>query len=409
MSSFLVNGGRSLNGKIKVGGSKNAALPIIFSTILLHGTSAIYDVPDISDVRVALELIKNMGAVVKREGRALFIDTSDLRYTTPDVTLTSRIRASSYLLGACLSRFGVSNLCAFGGCNFSSRPTDMHVMAIRTLGGRVDGCEIKGEILHGSDVLFKKVSVGATVNAMLLGVGAIGRTRIFSPAVEPHVYALAAFLRSAGADISFFPGYIEIHGGRMLGGGTATVIPDMIEAGTYLALSLATGSSLEVYGADCRDLTSFITELLDGGASVVTGEGFVRAFGKLDKFVSIVTAPHPAFPTDLQPIIAPLLALSAGGRITEGVWHSRFGYLDELRAFGVKYELEGSSALIKPSHITPAIATSPDLRGGAALLIAALAADGESRIDNAEIIGRGYENIVGKLCSVGAQITEIKN
>lgn len=406
MSSFVINGGKRLEGRISVGGSKNAVLPMIFSTVLMYGRSLIVGVPDITDVRVALSLISDLGAVWHMDGDRLYVDTTNLEYVYPDVTLASRIRASAYLLGACLGRFGRADVCTVGGCSFDKRPIDMHIGAAESLGAECKNGEIIAKKLHGSDIIFEKTSVGATINAILMASAAKGRTRIFGYAREPHVYSLINFLVSAGACIKPCAEYVEIEG-RVLHGGSGGVIPDMIEAGTYLALSLATRSELEIFGALRDDLDSFVHTLVNAGACIKLGTSYIVADGTLDVPAIITAAPHPAFATDLQPQMAPVLASFCGGRITDTVWHSRFGYLTELAKHGVKYECSGNTAFIKPSRLHPAHTVAPDLRGGAALLIAALASDGESVIDSAEIINRGYENIVKKLRSVGAEIYEI--
>ncbi|MBQ8690021.1 MAG: UDP-N-acetylglucosamine 1-carboxyvinyltransferase [Clostridia bacterium] len=407
MSSFIINGGQRLHGKIEISGSKNAALPIIFATIVTKGISKIVGLPNISDVRVALDILKSMGATIHCDGEAVYIDTVMLEYREPSAELVCQIRASSYLLGACLSRFGRAHLSAFGGCNFERRPIDMHLAAAVSLGARCENGELTAKSLHGSDITFKKTSVGATVNAILMASGAQGKTKIYGYAREPHVFSLIEFLRGGGAAISFCNDYIEIEG-RELSGSCATVIPDMIEAGTYAVISLITGSELEISGINRQDLSSFFNALVRGGATLVFSGDSVFPQGIIDEFLSVTTAPHPSFPTDLQPIMAPLLAAFCGGRLTESVWLSRFGYLSLLSGFGVKYELNGSSATIYPSDLHPATVEAPDLRGGAALLIAALKAEGESRIDSAQIINRGYENIVNKLRGIGAQIKEIQ-
>ena len=406
MSSFIINGGKCLEGSIPVAGSKNAALPIIFSTLLMHGESVIAGVPDITDVRVALTLISDMGAVCHRVGDKLYIDTTNLHYTTPDPGLSSRIRASAYLLGACLARFGRADLFTVGGCSFDKRPIDMHIGAARALGAELGNGEITAKKLHGSDVIFEKTSVGATINAILMATVASGTTRIFGHAREPHVYSLIDFLTSAGASIHVHTRYIEIEG-RELRGAYGAVIPDMIEAGTYIALALATRSPLKIVGARRTDLDFFVDTLVDAGATLSFDGDTIIADGSLDAPVTITATPHPGFATDLQPQMAPLLSSFCGGRITDTVWRSRFGYLPELAKHGLEYERTDNTALIKPSNLHPANTVAPDLRGGAALIIAALVAKGESRIDSAEIIKRGYENIINKLREVGADIYEI--
>lgn len=405
MSSFTVRGGKRLCGEIEVGGAKNAALPIIFATLITHGTSVLHGVPDIGDVRIALNIIEDMGASVARFGDVLTVNTENVSYSYPRLSEISKIRASSYLIGACLSRFGRSHICAYGGCNFENRPIDMHISAACSVGAELCGNELTASSLHGADIRFSKISVGATVNALLMTAAARGTSRIFGYAREPHVHALADFLCSAGASIEFSDECITVEGCE-LHGGEASIIPDMIEAGTYVALSVATASPIRIVGSCREELSPLWDRLVNCGACISFDGDSVTADGSLDEYMEIHTAPYPSFPTDLQPQMAPLMALFRGGKITEGVWTSRFGYLSQLAEFGIRYERRANSALIYPSDIRAASAPAPDLRGGAAMLIAALIADGESVISSAETIGRGYENIVKKLRAVGADIEE---
>lgn len=406
MGRFVVRGGRTLRGEISVGGSKNAALPIIFSCIMLRGTSVLKNVPDISDVGIAFEILRSFGAVVERKGSTAVLDTSALEYTEPDARLVARLRASTYIIGAGLVRFGKVPFMRFGGCNFDDRPIDMHITAARLFGARCDGEYMYADSLKGADIFFDKVSVGATVNAVLMASGARGKSRIFGYAREPHVLALIDFLRGAGASITVTDECITVEDGE-LSASAVEIIPDMIEAGTYLSLSLMTDSALAIQGADRAALSPFTSFLVKYGATREFNGETVVASGKISDFADIVAAPYPAFPTDLQPTTAPLLAVSHGGRITEKVWKNRFGYLTELEKFGVRYELGERCATVKPSKLVSACATAPDLRGGAALLLAALSASGESIICGSEIIKRGYADIVNKLRLVGADITEI--
>lgn len=405
MSRFIINGGIPLSGEIMVGGSKNAALPIIFSTIITRGVSVLRGVPDISDVRVALLILEGFGAHISRDGDVLYINTSHLEYSAPEDFLVSEIRASSYLIGACLARFGKAQICRFGGCNFDARPIDMHLYAACAVGARQDGTVLFADELVGADIIFDKVSVGATVNAILLSAAANGVSRIFGYAREPHVYSLIEFLNTAGADIRCSGEYILVNG-KALHGGSAHIIPDMIEAGTYIILSIMTKSCLKVNGIYRHHLNSFFDVLIDGGVSLRFDDDSVIAEGSLGEFSRVMTAPYPAFPTDLQPQMAPLLAVCSGGEICETVWRSRFGYLSELKKLGLRYTLSDSCARIEPSCLCSGVASATDLRGGAALLLAALTAHGQSVIENAQIINRGYENIINKLRSVGADITE---
>ncbi len=406
MSKLYVKGGKRLRGSVTPSGSKNAALPIIFATLITKGTSVIHGVPDISDVRTSLDIIRSFGAVCTLNGGTLYINTDNLEYTRPKATLTSKIRASSYLLGACLSRFGIAHLCAFGGCNFENRPIDMHLYAASRLGAYEDGDKIRAKALTGADIYFNKISVGATVNALLMSATATGKSRIYSYAHEPHVHTLIDFLRSAGADIRILPGYIEIEG-RELSSGCVRINPDMIEAGTYFALSLATDSDIRVYDISYAELSPFFDAVTGCGAQLTVTDKFVKISGELTTPCEIITSPYPGFPTDLQPQMAPLMARFLGGVITERVWLGRFGYLAELYKFGVSFERCGSTAYIRPSVIRSARASAPDLRGGAALLLCALSAEGESVIENSDVIDRGYENIVEKLSSLGAEINKI--
>lgn len=407
MSKFIINGGQRLSGNVEISGSKNAALPIIFSTLITRGVSVLYGVPHISDVDVSLSIIKNLGATVFRDGEALYIDTGDLFYSLPDPRLVSSIRASSYLLGAALARFGVAHVQCFGGCNFDNRPIDMHLAAMRALGAVEDGLSLRAPQLRGADIAFDRISVGATVNAIILAATAKGVSRIYGYAREPHVISLAEFLNSCGADIRFYEDRVEIRGAS-LHGGVFRIIPDMIEAGTYIAASLATRSRISVSGVCSEHLSSFFDLLRSCGVSIEDNGGQICAEGTLVCGADILTSPYPGFPTDLHPQTVPLIASYYGGRVREGVWHSRFSYLSELEKFGVRFFRCGDTALICPSDIHSAKARVPDLRGGAALVIAALMAPGQSVIENSEILSRGYEDMPQKLRSLGADIYEIK-
>ena len=402
MSALIVRGGATLSGEITVGGSKNAALPIIFATLITNGVSHISGVPNILDVAVAIGIIKEFGAVVERRDSELFVDTTDLSYSTPSNASVSKIRASSYLLGALASRFGRARVMSFGGCNFENRPIDMHISALTKLGATVSGNEIYAPKLVGSDIRFEKISVGATVNAILMSATAKGTTRIYGYAKEPHVLALIDYLISCGASISLSPDCITVIGCE-LHGGTARIIPDMIEAGTYLMISAMTGSGISVSGMDLSELEAFLPGICASGIGFCEKGGSVFPFGEINSSFDIVTGPHPAFPTDMQPQCAPLMSV-AGGSIKDTVWCGRFGYLEELAKFGLRYTRVKNSAKIFPAKLSAAQVFATDLRGGAASLIAALACPGESVIKNAEIIDRGYEDIVNKLCSLGAKI-----
>jgi len=407
MGKIVVKGGRALCGEVVPQGSKNAVLPLIFASLTVRGISKIHGVPDIGDVDVAIKIILELGAVVTRHESSLIIDTSNLRYTAPSEELTSAIRASSYLLGSCLARFGEARISTFGGCNFDNRPIDMHLAAAAALGADFsDGINLKGH-LRGGEIIFSKVSVGATINALIMASSAEGKTHIIGAATEPHVLCLVDFLRSAGARINRIKNEFFVEGTE-LRYAEATVIPDMIEAGTYLLLAPLTLGRISVSGAVVPELTSLL-EVLDGcGIEITLEKEKITVFGEPKKPIEVITAPYPGYPTDLQPQLCPLMAAFFGGRITEGVWHGRFGYLNELAEFGVRYMREGSSVKVYPSRINSACAKSPDLRGGVACVMTALAANGESVISNSEVIMRGYSNLEEKLALLGADIKCIK-
>ena len=392
MKILKVRGGHPLNGCIRVAGSKNAALPIIFSCILINGVSKIENLPDIGDTGIALDILCDMGAVIHKVGDTTYIDTRDLRYTKPRDELVEKIRASTYLIGACLGRFGICHVGKFGGCNFSNRPIDMHLDACRSL-----GCDIRGDIIVGlpreGEIHFNKPSVGATVNAILLASSIHGRSVIYGAAGEPHINCLIDFLISAGANILRSDNKIEIFGSK-LSGGKIRVIDDMIEAGSYMALSHLTDGKIELTNTPYSEMTAVTNAFCRMG---LDGD---------ERYYTHVTAePYPGFPTDLQPIFAPLMAKYRGGVIIDDVWPERFGYLKTLAAFGIKSTIQGNHAEIYPSSVHSATVDAPDLRGGFACLMTALTAEGESRIYSAEIILRGYESLVNKLSHLGAEIS----
>lgn len=403
MKKYVIYGGEPLEGEVRISGSKNAALPLIFSSIVLPGESILRSVPDIGDVRVALDIIKELGAVVCRVGDELRINTENVRYVPPRDELTRKIRASTYLLGACLARFGCSKISDFGGCSFDARPIDMHLSALGSFGAKLSGDELSVENPKASDIYFEKVSVGASINALIMASSVPGVSRIYGFAREPHVMSLVEFFKSAGVEIKVYDDRLEVCG-EPTSGGVASVIPDMIEAGTYIAASIVTGSNLKIKGVNAQHLSSFIEPISRSGVRIIEHGDCLEVFGKPTKPIYVKTAPYPGFPTDLQPIIAPVLALGAGGMINECIWKNRFSYLEPLTLFGIRSFVNEQCARILPSHLKPAVVKAPDLRGGAALVLSALAARGESVIMSAETLMRGYENLTEKLSSLGARI-----
>ena len=404
MGRFIINGGKPLCGKIRVSGSKNAALPIIFSSLATKGVSRLYNLPDISDVSDALGIIREFGAKIWQEGGVTFIDTRDLHYTVPRLDRVRRIRASTYLIGACLSRFGRAELLPFGGCAFSHRPIDMHLDAAVKFGASIDGDTLSASELRGTDISFRVPSVGATVNSLILAASAEGETVLSGSAREPHIRALISYLDSAGATLQAKDDVITVTGTE-LHGGSAVIPGDMIEAGSFLAASIVTGGRVRVSGFDPRELRAFTAPLLSSGVIEDVSGGSVMLVGKPKREISVVTGAYPGFATDLQPIFATILASSRGGVIEERVWHSRFGYLDEVARLGLSFRREGNVARIFPSLIYSGRVTAPDLRGGAAAVILALLAEGESIVEGGELILRGYDSFAEKFRGLGADIS----
>ena len=404
MKTILVNGGIPLYGNLCVQGSKNAALPILFATLITDGVTTLHNLPDIGDVDVAISLLRHFGAKVYVSGDSFTVDTRHLCYSEPPRELLSSIRASTYLIGSALARFGVASLGGFGGCSFAHRPIDLHIYAAEALGAEERDGHLYSSRLKGSNVLFPKQSVGATVNTLIMASTVEERTAVFNYAHEPHVLAVVDFLRGAGADITVTEGAIFIKGGR-LHGSEYTIPGDMIEAGSYLAASLATFGEIRVSGFDEDHLASFFSALFEIATVRRYPDGISLIPRTSHSSFSVECMPYPGFPTDLQPLVAPLMALYGGGIIYDNVFPTRFGYLHELASFGVLSDLRCAKARIYPSLLHSATATAIDLRGGMAALVCALAAKGQSRVLEAQTVLRGYSDPVEKLRSLGADVT----
>lgn len=402
MEKIVIEGGKKLNGIIEPQGSKNAALPIIFATVAINGISEIGNIPDIGDVRVALDIISGFGAKIERSDKRLIVDTRNLVYKTPECDAVSKIRASSYLMGSCICRFGRAEILSFGGCNFDARPIDLHLYAASELGAKISGNVISAKKLRGAEIAFSKASVGATINAILMASSADGVTRIYGGAQEPHVLALIDFLRSAGADIRTSAECVTVKGAS-LHDGECEVIPDMIEVGTYLFLGPLTDGCVAVDKRYAEGLESAALTLNAAGLDIKSGD-YISFSGSAKRQITVETAAYPGYPTDLQPQIAPLMAKFQGGYIKEQVWRGRFGYLEQLQKFGLRYERQESSAWIFPSELKCGKAFAPDLRGGAACIMSALATKGRSEIYNPDVILRGYSDLKEKLCALGAYV-----
>lgn len=404
MKKIKIHGGIRLKGSFNVNGSKNAALPMIFATVASYGISEISNFPFIGDTETALEIISDFGATFKRVGKSVFIDTRNLSYRPPKVELVRKIRASTYLIGACLSRFGRIDLSDFGGCNFSDRPIDIHIYSAQTMGANLVGNSLVASRISANVVNLPKPSVGATVNSLILASGASGVTEIRGAAKEPHVNSLIDYLSSMGAKIERIQDCIKVTGAP-LGSGKSRVIGDMIEAATYLLAGVLTGGEVSAVGVEANTLYPLLSMLCEMGAEVNTSDIRIKITGKSKlKYAKAVAKPYPELPTDIQPLLAPLFAKNSGGYIKDCVFPDRFGYLNELSRFGINWYREEDGVVILPSRIHRANVIAPDLRGGASCLLTALCTHGESVINSAETLLRGYESPDALLRSLGAKI-----
>lgn len=418
MEKLRVSGGRPLVGSVTIGGMKNAALPIIFATILVNDVVVLENLPEVSDIYTALEILRRMGAVVEQTDRYTYhIDTRSVRSNSVPLDLARVMRGSYYVLGAELGRFGRSFTSLPGGCNLGARPIDQHIKGFEALGATVNcssgiSC-FTNKPLEGASIYMDVASVGATANIIMAATTAKGMTVIENAAREPHIVDLANFLNSCGADISGAgTEVIKIRGVDELHGGTYAIIPDMIEAGTYMIAAAATKGDLTVNNVIPRHLEATTRKLREMGVVVEEGDDFVRvrSEGKLRK-ARVKTDFYPGFPTDMNPQFCVLLCLAEGHSVlTESVMDFRFKYTDELIRMGAKISVQGRDAHIEGiDSFYPANVRAVDLRAGAAMVIAALSADGATVIEDIYHIQRGYEDMVGKLRAVGADIKIIND
>lgn len=419
MTKYIVQGGQPLFGEVRISGAKNAAVAIIPAALLVDGVCRIENIPQISDVTALLKILEQLGAKIR------FLNRSDVeidcrRITTTQVSqeLAHKIRASYYLIGALLGRFGEAEVSMPGGCNFGGvRPIDQHVKGFVAMGAEVrEGdficAKADGGRMKGANVYLDVVSVGATMNIMMAAALAEGTTVIENAAKEPHIVDLANFLNSMGADIKGAgTDTIRIFGVDKLHGGTYTIIPDQIEAGTYMAAVAACGGQVLVRGIIPKHMDCITAKLQEMGVQVEEQDDtlLVRRAGKLRR-TNVKTLPYPGFPTDMQPQITVALCLAEGtSMVTEGVWDNRYRYVGELTRMGAQIRVEGRSAVIEGvDHLNAASVQAYDLRAGAAMLIAALAANGVSEVSNVHYIERGYEDVIGKLRGIGAKIDSVE-
>ncbi len=417
MDKYIICGGKRLQGIVDISGAKNAVVAILPATVLANGVCRLENIPNIADVATALEILDALGARVRRiDTHTVEIDSSTIVTQTVPHDLAKKMRASYYFIGALLGRFGRARVPMPGGCNFGVRPIDQHLKGFTCLGAQVnpmkDGMiDASAEKMVGNSVYLDMASVGATVNIMLAAVCAEGMTVIENAAKEPHIVDLANFLNSMGADVrGAGTDVIKIRGVARLYGADYTIIPDQIEAGTYMAAAVATHGDITVRNVIPKHLESITAKLQEMGATIEEYDEEIRVIcDGPTRHCNIKTMPHPGFPTDMQPQNAVLLTMAEGTSIiNEGVWENRFRYVDELRRMGAEIQVDGKLAVVQGgSALTAAPVRAMDLRAGAAMVLAALAANGVSEIEDIQYIERGYEDIVEKLQKLGADIQRV--
>lgn len=418
MEKIVINGGNRLYGDVYIDGMKNAALPIIFASILTGEKCVIENLPPVSDINISLDILRSMGASVRLLNKTTAeIDTAHIVGGTSPYNLASKMRASTYLLGAELGRFGFAKVGWPGGCDFGIRPIDQHIKGFEALGAtyRNENGYISvtaNEGLTGSTIYFDCNTVGATCNVMIAAVLAEGQTIIDNAAREPHIVDLANFLNTCGAEIyGAGTSMIKIRGVKKLHGCEYAIIPDMIEAGTYMAAVAAAGGRLNIRNVIPKHVESITAKLTEMGVCVEEHDDYisVTSNGHINR-ANIKTLPYPGFPTDMQPQFGALLCCAEGNStVSEGIWDNRFRYLEDLRKMGAQVTAEGRTATISGvERLSGAPVRAVDLRAGAAMVIAGLAASGQTTVEGIDTIDRGYADIVGKLRKVGADIVRIQ-
>ena len=418
MEQYIIKGGNPLVGEVEIGGAKNAALAILAAAIMTDETVLIENLPDVNDVNVMLEAISGIGAMIQRIDRhTVKINGSTIGDFNIEYDYIKKIRASYYLLGALLGKYRKAEVALPGGCNIGSRPIDQHLKGFRALGADVDiehgKIVAEAERLRGTHLYFDVVSVGATINVMMAAAMAEGTTIMENVAKEPHVVDVANFLNSMGANIrGAGTDVIKIRGVRSLHKSEYSIIPDQIEAGTFMFAAAATKGDVTVLNVIPKHLDATISKLVDIGCEVEEFDDAVRvvAKGRL-RSTQVKTLPYPGYPTDMQPQIGVVLALAKGtSTITESIFENRFKYLDELARMGAVIKVEGNSATIEGvERFSGARVSAPDLRAGAALCIAGLAAEGITIVDDIVYIQRGYERFEEKLRSLGGMIEKVSS
>ncbi|MGL5434213.1 MAG: UDP-N-acetylglucosamine 1-carboxyvinyltransferase [Lachnospiraceae bacterium] len=416
MEQYIMKGGNPLVGDVMISGAKNAALGILAASIMTDGNVIIDNLPDVRDINVMLEAMQEIGAAVTRVDRhTVKINASGIREVSVDDDYIRKIRASYYFIGALLGKYKSAEVPLPGGCNIGSRPIDQHLKGFRALGARIDierGAVVAHAIdLVGGHIYLDVVSVGATINIMMAAALAEGKTVIENAAKEPHIVDVANFLNSMGANIKGAgTDIIRVKGVHKLHGTEYSIIPDQIEAGTFMCAAAITRGDITVKNVIPKHLEAISAKLLELGCEIIEGDDEVRVVGKpKQNSTNIKTLPYPGFPTDMQPQFAVTLALAEGtSMITESIFENRFKYVDELSRMGGNIKVEGNVAVIDGvKGFTGAQVESPDLRAGAALVLAGLSADGYTVVDEIGYIQRGYECFDEKLQALGALIEKV--
>lgn len=419
MEKFLIEGGTPLRGTVSVNGAKNAAVAILPATALIKGKCRIDNIPNISDIKRCCEILESLGATINFiTPNEIEIDCTNVEEKEIPLDITKKFRASYYFIGSLLGRFGKASVGFPGGCNFGSRPIDQHIKGFETLGAEVN-CEggmiyATSKELVGNSIYLDVVSVGATINIMLAAVLVPGITTIENAAKEPHIVDLANFLNTMGANIKGAgTDIIKISGVKELrGGATYSIVPDQIEAGTFMIAAAASHGDVVITNCITKHLDPISAKLIEMGVNIEESEDGDKIRVWTDKRTTkanIKTLPYPGFPTDMQPQVAVLLSVSEGtSYLTEGIFDSRFQYTDELKKLGAKIRVEGKTACIEGvDELTGCQVTATDLRAGAAMIIAGICATGETEIYGIEHVERGYEKIAERFNALGAKIKRI--
>ncbi len=417
MEKLVINGPTPLKGEVNINGAKNAAVAILPATLLINGTCVINNLPNISDVKLSCEILEELGAKIKwLTPNEIEIDTRNINTTKAPLSLTSKFRASYYIIGSMLGRKGEIEVGMPGGCKLGARPIDQHIKGFELLGAKVTvekgTINAKTKKLTGTNIYMDIVSVGATINIMLAAVLAEGTTIIDNAAKEPHIVDVANFLNTMGADIrGAGTDVIKINGVKELhGNSTYSVVPDQIEAGTFMLAAVATKGNILIKNCITKHLDSITAKILEIGGNVEDYGDSIRVWcNKRPNKANIKTLPYPGFPTDLQPQMGVVLSLADGTSIiNESIWESRFQYTDELNKMGARITAQGKTAFFEGvPNLYGAPVYSTDLRAGAALIIAGTAAHGTTEVYNLEHIDRGYEHIEEKFKELGAKIERV--